>query len=70
MALKLNAWVARGLHGKNKVYPDENVMYDEETNPLATFRNHFRESRMFTTDVIGLKLWEELLPIIGDPAMP
>ena len=70
MALKLNAWVARGLHGKKREYPNGVDMYGEDANPLLGFMNHFRDSRLFTADMIGLQLWEELKPIVDDPEMP
>ena len=69
-ALRLNAYVARGLHGKKLEYKADNSPYDEDCNPFVAFRNHFNHFHQFTSDVVGEQLWAELLPIIDDPKMP
>ena len=58
MALKLNAHVARCLHGKKIEYKVDGSDYDDVSNPLNAFQNHFNMSRSFTGDFIGEKLWE------------
>ena len=69
-ALKLNAYVARGLHDKKIACKTAANNWDVEDNPLVAFRNHFNLFRSFTDDIMGEKLWEELLPIVNDPSMP
>ena len=57
MALKLNAYVARGLHGKKLECKVEGSPYDTGSNPFVGFRNHFNLFHSFTNDMIGEKLW-------------
>ena len=62
--------MARGLHGKKIEVKREGTDWDTICNPFVAFRNHFNLFNSFTMDIVGEKLWEELLPIIGDPNMP
>jgi len=52
-ALKHNAYVARGLHGKQLEMKVEGSLNDWECNPLVAFKNHFNQFRSFTDDAIG-----------------
>ena len=70
MALKLNAHVARLLHGKQLDLSDPNSYYDEDANPLLGFKNHFNLSHSFTQDEMGMLLWRQLLPIANSDEMP
>lgn len=70
MAMKLNAYVARSLDGKIVDWGDKDYQYDAQNNPLLSFKNHFVNSRSFTFDFVGEKLWSDLKLIINDPKMP
>jgi len=53
MALKLNAHVARCLHGKKLDLSDERCPCFSDGNPLVSFKNHFNMSSSFTFDALG-----------------
>ena len=70
MVLKLNARVARCLHGKSIDYLDAKNPYTADGNPLRSFKNHFNMARSFTFDGTGRVLWDQLRTIAGNEEMP
>ena len=70
MALKLNAHIARLLHGKELDLSAEMGQYDLNSNPLLAFQTHFNMSQSFTSEVIGMQLWNDLMPIVNSAEMP
>ena len=70
MALKLNAHIARLLHGKELDLSAEMSQYDLTSNPLLAFQTHFNMSQSFTSEVIGMQLWNDLMPIVNSAEMP
>ena len=50
LALRLNAHVAKCLHGKKLDLSDKRCPYHSDANPLLGFQNHFNMSSSFTYD--------------------
>ena len=70
MALRLNGYVAKCLHGKKLELKVDGSKYDSESNPLLAFQNHFNLSRSFSQDIIGQDLWKQMRSIADDAEMP
>ena len=57
MALKLNAHMARCLHGKRLDLTNPSCNWDADSNPLLSFQNHFNHFHSFTFNEVGRMLY-------------